>query len=166
MKVATGRGGRISASLARGGRISASPARGGRMSAPTAAGCRSCASTDRDGRISTLLGKGCRIWVLPCPTRPWREPAALAGPIFIPLAPGWKKMGGHFVGRLLHLDNEADRKSRFPKRWFPSTKMQRRFNKLLNDIGTDLVNLLPSLETGGFSTVPILVESPLVDCSH
>jgi len=38
------------------------------------------------------------------------------------------------VVRLLHLDNEADRKSRFPKRWFPSTKMQRRFNKLLNDM--------------------------------
>ena len=48
------------------------------------------------------------------------------------------------VVRLLHLDNEADRKTRSPKRWFPSTKMQRRFNKLLNDIGTDLVNLLPS----------------------
>jgi len=48
------------------------------------------------------------------------------------------------VVRLLHLDNEADRKSRFPKRWFPSTKMQRRFNKLLNDIVTDLVNLFPS----------------------
>ena len=46
--------------------------------------------------------------------------------------------------RLLHLDNEADRKTRSPKRWFPSTKMQRRFNKLLNDIVTDLVNLFPS----------------------
>ncbi|XP_066396468.1 uncharacterized protein [Miscanthus floridulus] len=45
--------------------------------------------------------------------------------------------------RLLHLDNEADRKTRSLKRWFPSTKMQRRFNKLLNDIVTDLVNLFP-----------------------
>jgi len=52
--------------------------------------------------------------------------------------------GMSMVVRLLHLDNEADRKSRFPERWLPSTKMQRRFSKVLNDINTDLVNLFPS----------------------
>jgi len=42
--------------------------------------------------------------------------------------------------RLLHLDNEADRKSRFPKRWFPSTKIQ----QVAKWHCTDLVNLFPN----------------------
>ena len=63
---------------------------------------------------------------------------------FVSLTPWECMFDMPMVVRLLHLDNEADRKSRFPKRWFPSTKMQRRFNKLLNDIGTDLINLFPS----------------------
>ncbi|OQU79080.1 hypothetical protein SORBI_3008G092532 [Sorghum bicolor] len=44
---------------------------------------------------------------------------------------------------LSNLLKERFRLARSLERWFPSTMVQWGFNKLLNDISTDLVNLFP-----------------------